>query len=87
MKETFSSPEEAKRHIKKLVPRGYFDSKTKYITGYTKYGNKEIGYRYVPNFKYVKKDGTFGKSRFELRQKDFDEHFRNKFGLPRHLSL
>jgi len=87
LNQTFSNTEEAKKYIKNLVPLGYFDSGTKKIVGYTKYGNKEIGYKYVPNFKFVNSDGTLGRSKFELRQKDFEEHFRNRIKIPEYMKL
>lgn len=88
MNEIFSNQEDAKKHIRKLVPLGYFDSGQKKIIGYTKYGIKEIGYRYRPSFKFVNSDGTLGRSKFELRNEDFEKYFKNRnlvLGLPENL--
>jgi hypothetical protein len=79
----FDNPEDAKLYVKKIIPLGLFDFGTKKIVGYTKYGNPEIGYKYVALYIFV---DSSKKSKFELRSEDFEKYFRNK-NIPDYLKL
>ena len=48
----FSSPEEAKRYMQELVPRGVYelDGRRIKVVNYRKYGNPTIGFFYKPTY-------------------------------------
>jgi len=48
----FSSPEEARRYMQELVPRGVYeiDGRKIKVVAYRKYGNPKIGFFYVPTY-------------------------------------
>lgn len=80
--EMFLSIEDAKKHMKSLIPLGYYDSNTKKVVGYRRYGNSEIGYRFVPVFRFVNSDGTLGRSKFEFKFEYFKKYGKNPRDVP-----